>query len=194
MHWVSHNMHEKLHYCAVIILKKTSNLEIKDSSTLLAHYWCALIGVSAFWNNIFMFFLSGCVLSEGHHYSHSCSSPAHLPLLWQPHLECGPQGELDPQVPLLWYQGPFQEGRHSVCDMFLTFMYWRIDNQLHKLEYIIWNEISCSECQYNFFVGDPHHSFCLHWPDNSARYKYLRKTVYGWQMFFFVCVFIVGQA
>ena len=48
MHWVSHNMHEKLHYCAVIILKKTSNLEIKDSSTLLAHYWCALIGVSAF--------------------------------------------------------------------------------------------------------------------------------------------------
>lgn len=141
-----------------------------------------------------MFFLSGCVLSEGHHYSHSCSSPAHLPLLWQPHLECGPQGELDPQVPLLWYQGPFQEGRHSVCDMFLTFMYWRIDNQLHKLEYIIWNEISCSECQYNFFVGDPHHSFCLHWPDNSARYKYLRKTVYGWQMFFFVCVCIHCRA
>ena len=112
MHWVSHNMHEKLYYCAVIILKN-----LQPGKTLLAHYWFALIGVSVFWKNIFMLFLSGCVLSEGHHYSHSYSSPPHLPLLWQPHLVCGPQGELDPQVPLLWYQGPFQEGRHSVCDM-----------------------------------------------------------------------------
>ena len=99
-------------YCAVIILKN-----LQPGKTLLAHYWFALIGVSVFWKNIFILFLSVCVLSEGHHYSHSYSSPPHLPLLWQPHLVCGPQGELDPQVPLLWYQGPFQEGRHSICDM-----------------------------------------------------------------------------